>query len=256
MVNKYTKLIKKILPHIIIALQLGLKYPPLVKSDVMRKEKPMRITLLGAPGCGKGTQAKKLVEKYSIPQISTGDLLRAAISAGTPLGQQAKAVIDAGQLVSDDIALGMIKERLKQDDTINGFILDGFPRNLAQAKALDALLEELQWPLRAAVAILVDNEVIVQRVIGRRSCKACGQVYNIFSSPPKVNDVCDKCGGELVQRADDTEETIRKRLEIYETQTTPLLKYYQSQNKLHEVAGEGSIEEIFARVCSALEAKQ
>lgn len=214
----------------------------------------MRIILLGAPGSGKGTQAKMLVEKYNVPQISTGDLLRAAVAAGTPLGQQAKAVMEAGQLVSDELVLGMIKERLGEADAKNGFILDGFPRNQAQAEALDVLLEELKWPLEAAVAIHVDNEALVQRIVGRRSCKDCGQVYNVFTTPPQKEDVCDKCGGELVHRADDNEETIRKRLDVYEEQTAPLMAYYKGQSKLHEIEGVGDISEIFAKVCAVIDA--
>ncbi len=215
----------------------------------------MRIILLGAPGSGKGTQAKMLVEKYHVPQISTGDLLRAAVAANTPLGQQAKAVMDSGQLVSDELVLGIIRERLNEDDAKNGFILDGFPRNQAQAEALDALLNELTWPIDAAIAIHVDNDDLVQRITGRRSCKDCGQVYNIFTTPPKVENVCDKCGGELVHRADDIEETIRKRLGVYVEQTSPLLAYYQQQAKLHEIEGTGEINDIFAKICAVIDTK-
>jgi len=213
----------------------------------------MRIILLGAPGSGKGTQAKMLVEKYDVPQISTGDLLRAAVNAGTSLGKKAKAIIDNGQLVSDDIVLDMIKERLKEDDAKNGFILDGFPRNQAQSEALDVLLDELQWPLEAAIAIHVDKEDIVKRIVGRRSCKDCGQVFNTFTTPPEKEGVCNKCGGELVHRADDTEETIRKRLDVYDEQTAPLIAYYKGQSKLHNVHGDGEIDEIFARVCAVID---
>ncbi|MDH3326976.1 MAG: adenylate kinase [Gammaproteobacteria bacterium] len=212
----------------------------------------MRIILLGAPGSGKGTQAQMLVEKYQIPQISTGDLLRAAVSSGTELGKKAKSVMDAGQLVSDDIVLGMIKERLAENDAKNGFILDGFPRNQTQAIALDELLSELNWPLESAILINVNKEDIVERIVGRRTCADCKQVYNTFTSPPATEDVCDKCGGELTHRADDNEETIRKRLDVYEEQTAPLIEYFTKQNKLHSVEGSGDIKEIFGAVCRIL----
>ncbi len=213
----------------------------------------MRIILLGAPGSGKGTQAKKLVEKYHVPQISTGDLLRAAVAAGTPLGQLAKSIMEAGQLVSDDIVLGMIKERLAEDDARAGFILDGFPRTLVQAQALDELLDELGWPLDGAILIDVDYEKIVRRITGRRTCRNCGQVYNVYTSPPKVEGVCDKCGGPLEQRADDTEETVRKRLQVYGQQTAPLIDYYRRQGKLHRIQGDGDIDEIFSDLCALID---
>jgi len=213
----------------------------------------MRIVLLGAPGSGKGTQGKKLAEKLGIPQISTGDLLRAAVAAETPLGKQAKAVMEAGQLVSDEIVMGLIRERLAEPDTEPGFILDGFPRNLAQAEALDAMLEELDKPLQVALHIDVDFDTLMQRLTGRRTCESCGQMYNIYTSPPKIDGVCDKCGGRLVQRADDNEETIRKRLEVYRSQTMPLIDYYRQQGKLRTVKGEGTIDDIFTKILSQLE---
>jgi len=213
----------------------------------------MRIILLGAPGSGKGTQAQMLVEKYQIPQISTGDLLRAAVSAGTELGKKAKNVMDAGQLVSDDIVLGMIKERLGETDAKNGFILDGFPRNETQAIALDELLAGLNWPLESAILINVDKEQIVQRIVGRRTCADCKQVYNTFTSPSLKEDVCDKCGGELTHRADDNEETIRKRLDVYDEQTSPLIEYFNKQNKLHSVEGTGDMKNIFTSICQILD---
>ena len=216
----------------------------------------MRIVLLGAPGSGKGTQGKKLAEKYGIPQISTGDLLRAAVAAKTPLGQQARAAMDAGQLVSDDIVLGLIRERLNEPDTANGFILDGFPRNLAQAEALDAMLDEIGRPLQVALLIDVDFDILMKRLTGRRTCESCGQMYNIYTSPPKVDGRCDKCGGKLVQRADDNEETIRKRLKVYEEQTMPLIAYYREQGKLHTIKGEGDIDDIFTRIVTHLETAQ
>ncbi len=213
----------------------------------------MRIVLLGAPGSGKGTQGKKLAEKYGIPQISTGDLLRAAVAANTPLGQRAKAAMEAGQLVSDEIVMGLIRERLGEPDTEPGFILDGFPRNLTQAEALDRMLEELDKPLQVALHIDVDFDTLMQRLTGRRTCESCGQMYNIYTSPPKIDGVCDQCGGRLIQRADDNEETIRKRLEVYRSQTMPLIAYYREQGKLRTVKGDGSIDDIFARILSQLE---
>lgn len=213
----------------------------------------MRIVLIGAPGSGKGTQAKKLVTKYRVPQVSTGDLLRAAVTAQTPLGKQAKAAMDAGQLVSDQIVLDMIAERLAQRDTRNGFFLDGFPRNTAQAIALDSLLNKLSQPLDSAILIDVDFDMLIQRITGRRTCNTCGQMYNIFSSPPRLDGLCDVCGGTLHHRADDNEETISNRLRVYETQTTPIIEYYARQNKLSRIDGNGEIDDIFANLCAAIE---
>ena len=213
----------------------------------------MRIVLLGAPGSGKGTQGKKLAEKYGIPSISTGDLLRAAVAAETPLGKRAKVAMDAGQLVSDDIVVGLIRERLNEPDTARGFILDGFPRNIAQAEALDAMLDEIGRPLQVALHIDVDFEVLMKRLTGRRTCESCGQMYNIHTSPPRVEGRCDSCGGRLVQRADDNEETIGKRLKVYESQTIPLIAYYRRQGKLQTVKGVGDIDDIFLKIVTALE---
>ena len=204
----------------------------------------MRIVLLGAPGSGKGTQAKYLVEKYNVPQISTGDLLRAAVKSGSELGRQAKAAIDTGQFVSDSIVLGMIDERLKDPDTTEGFILDGFPRNLIQAEALQTMLEKLDKPLQAAILIAVDFDVIVERTTGRRTCESCGQLYNVYTSPPKLDGQCDLCGGNLHHRSDDNEETISNRLRTYEAQTTPLIAYYRNKNMLRTVQGVGEVSDI------------
>jgi len=213
----------------------------------------MRLVFLGAPGAGKGTQAKRLVEKYGIPQISTGDLLRAAVAAGTPLGKEAKAYMDRGELVPDSVVLGMVKERLSQDDCKKGFILDGFPRNVAQAEALDKMLAEMNMPLDLALNLDVPFDDLMKRLTGRRTCKSCGQMYNIYYSPPKVEGKCDKCGGELFQRDDDKEETIRKRLEVYKAQTEPLIEYYSKKGILKSVSGTGSIDEIFNNICAILE---
>ncbi|MBK1673361.1 adenylate kinase [Ectothiorhodospira shaposhnikovii] len=213
----------------------------------------MRIVLLGAPGSGKGTQSKLIMERYKVPQISTGDLLRAAVSAGTPLGQQAKAAMDAGQLVTDDIVLGMIRERLAMPDTQQGYILDGFPRNLAQAGALDDLLKELGKPLDVALLIDVDFDNLMQRLTGRQTCGSCGAVFNRHTNPSRKEGVCDVCGGELTHRADDNEETIGKRLKVYEDQTRPLVQYYSERSLLQTVKGEGEIESIYKAVSAVLE---
>lgn len=215
----------------------------------------MRLVFLGAPGAGKGTQAKRLVEKYGIPQISTGDLLRAAVAAGTSLGKEAKAYMDRGELVPDKVVLGMVKERLSQNDCKRGFILDGFPRNVAQAEALDKMLSEMNMPLDLALNLDVPFDDLMKRLTGRRTCKSCGQMYNVYYSPSKVEGKCDKCGGELFQRDDDKEETIRKRLEVYRAQTEPLIDYYSKKGILKSVSGTGSIDEIFNSICAILEKK-
>lgn len=213
----------------------------------------MRIVLLGAPGSGKGTQAKMLVEKFGIVQISTGDLLRAAVAANTELGRQAKEIMEAGQLVPDAIVLEMIREKLAGPEAAKGFILDGFPRNLAQARSLDELLEGQNMPLEAAIHIEVDPEEIVKRITGRRTCGNCGAIYNIYFSPPAHDSVCDKCeAADLRQRADDNEPTVRKRLEVYEQQTAPLVEYYSGKGLLKTVRGTGNISDIFAAIVRAL----
>ncbi len=213
----------------------------------------MRIVLLGAPGSGKGTQAQKLINKYNVPQISTGDLLRAAVASGSELGKKAKEFMDAGQLVTDEMVLGMIEERLAEDDVKNGYILDGFPRNIPQAEALDKLLTKVKQPLDGAVLINIDFDVLLKRITGRRTCKDCKQVYNVYSSPSKQEGVCDKCGGELQHRSDDNEDTISSRLKVYEDQTRPLVDYYQKSEIVRSVEGIGEIDEIFDRVCSAID---
>lgn len=213
----------------------------------------MRIVLLGAPGSGKGTQAKKLAAKYRIPHISTGDLLRAALAAGTPLGQQAKAAMDAGQLVSDEIVLGIIRERLRANDAKKGFILDGFPRNIAQAQSLDGMLRNLDQPLDCAVLMDVDFDVLMQRLTGRRTCESCGATYNIYTNPPRLDDQCDRCGAALRHRADDNEVTIGNRLRVYESQTKPLIDMYRTQGRLETVNGVGDEEAVFKRMLSMLE---
>ena len=212
----------------------------------------MRLVFMGAPGSGKGTQARRLMEAYASPQISTGDLLRAAVAAGTALGKKAKAAMDAGKLVADDIVVGMIKERLAQKDTKFGFILDGFPRSLGQAAALDKMLGEVDQPLNKAILLDVNTDNLVKRLTGRRTCKVCGHLYNVYFSPPKKAGVCDIDGGELLQRADDNEATIKQRLQVYHDQTAPLIDYYKKQNKFVSVNGEGTMDEIFRRIEKAL----
>jgi len=211
-----------------------------------------RVVLLGAPGAGKGTQAKMLIEKYKIPQISTGDILRKAVADGTPLGKEAKVIMDSGGLVSDKIVLGLVEERIKQPDCKAGFILDGFPRNTVQAEALDKILASMGAPLNVALNIDVDMNDLLKRLTGRRTCKKCQQMYNVHFSPPKKQGVCDKCGGELFQRDDDKEETIKKRLDVYQKQTAPLIDYFSKKGIMKTVMGVGSIDEIFKKVTAVL----
>jgi len=207
----------------------------------------MRIVMLGAPGSGKGTQAQRLQKEHGLPQISTGDLLRKAVADKTALGQRAKKAMDAGELVSDDIVLGMIKERLAQPDAKRGFLLDGFPRNTAQADSLDALLGELNLKLDSVVLLDVDFDVLMKRLTGRRTCSKTGAVLNIYFSPPAELEACRKAGGELIQRADDNEETIRNRLQVYERQTAPLIAYYTKRGLLKTIAATGEVDAIYAK---------
>jgi len=213
----------------------------------------MRIVMLGAPGSGKGTQAKLLVEKYKLPQISTGDMLREAVAEGTTLGRQAKASMDVGQLVSDDIVLSIIKERVTRPDARKGFILDGFPRNLQQAEAMDQLLTALGRPLNLALLVAVDVDALIQRLVGRRTCLSCGQMYNVFYAPPHIEGRCDACGGRLRHRGDDNEETIGNRLRVFETHTLPVIEYYKEQGMLRTVQGVGEISDIFKAVTKIME---
>ena len=218
----------------------------------------MRVILLGAPGAGKGTQAQFIKEQFNIPQISTGDMLRAAVKAGTPLGLEAKKVMDAGGLVSDDIILGLVKERISEDDCANGFLFDGFPRTIPQAQALVEQGVDIDF----VVEIDVDDEEIIERLSGRRVHPSSGRVYHVKYNPPKEADKDDETGEELVQRDDDKEETVRKRLELYQSQTRPLVDFYQDLAKKHDakapryvrVAGVGSVDDIRNRVLEALQA--
>ncbi|MSR08513.1 MAG: adenylate kinase [Gammaproteobacteria bacterium] len=212
----------------------------------------MRIVFLGAPGSGKGTQAQRLMAQHGTVQLSTGDLLREAVAAGTPLGLRAKAAMDAGELVSDDIVLGMIRDRLRRDDAAPGFVLDGFPRNLAQARALEVMLAEIGCPLDTAVLIDVDLDNLQKRLTGRRTCSVTGKLLNIHFSPQADLDACLKAGGQLIQRVDDNEETIGNRLKVYRAQTEPVVQYYRQAGLLHEVDGEGAVDEVYARVTATL----
>lgn len=213
----------------------------------------LNLILVGAPGSGKGTQAHRLVEKYSIPQISTGDMLRAAVRDGTELGKEAKKFMDAGNLVPDDVIVGLIEERLKQGDTDKGFILDGFPRTLAQAAALDGMLEKTGTDLHRVVVIEVPDEVIVERITGRRSCKNCGAVYHVKFSPPQKDGICDKCGSDqLYQRSDDTEEKVRVRLDAYADQTAAVIPHYEQKGLVRRVDGNRSPDEVFVGILEVL----
>ena len=212
----------------------------------------MKLILIGAPGSGKGTQAKYLTEKYHIPQISTGDLLRASVAAQTPLGRQAKTIMDAGQLVPNDIVIGMIRERIARPDADQGFVLDGFPRNVAQAETLDNILDKLGKPIDAVLQFDVDAEVLIQRMIGRLTCISCGALFNLFTQPPAIDDKCDECGGTLHHRSDDNEEIIERRLRVFETLTQPLSDYYKHKGILHILEAHGDVTEVTKRVKSAL----
>jgi adenylate kinase len=216
----------------------------------------MRIVLLGAPGSGKGTQSQLLVKAYGVPQISTGDLLREAVASGTELGRRAKAAIDAGTLVDDSIVLGMIRERLDKSDAANGFILDGFPRNLAQAAALAELLSRLGKPLHAVILLNLDLGVLFKRLTGRRICQDCGRVFNVLTAPPGTVPHCEKCGDSprLIQRPDDREEVIGKRLEVYEAQTKPLIQHYRENGLLRVIDADAPQETVFASLQQAIAA--
>jgi adenylate kinase len=212
----------------------------------------MRVVMLGAPGSGKGTQAQRIQKDHGLPQISTGDLLRKAVADKTPLGQKAKKAMDLGELVSDDIVLGMIKERVAQPDAERGFILDGFPRNTTQALSLDALLAELQLSLDRVVLMDVDFEILMKRLTGRRTCSETGAVLNIYFSSPAELEACRQAGGELLQRDDDNEATIRNRLQVYERQTAPLVDYYTKKGLLATVPATGEVGAVYARLKAAL----
>lgn len=212
----------------------------------------MRIVMLGAPGSGKGTQAKRLETACSYPQISTGDLLRQAVANETELGLKAKATMEAGDLVSDDIVLGMIRERIAEGDAANGFILDGYPRNRQQAEDLAGVFAELGLELDVAVLMDVPTEILMQRLTGRRTCSLTGKLLNIYFSPQEELDECIANGGELLQRKDDNEETIANRLEVYERETAPLIEYYAEAGLLKSVSADGPVDEVYSRLVTSL----
>jgi len=214
----------------------------------------MKMILLGPPGCGKGTQAKILIDTFNIPQISTGDILREAIKKKSPLGKEAKTHMDQGALVPDPLVIKIIEERLKQPDCNRGFILDGFPRTVAQAEALDTMLSEMGTKLEYVFSIDVDDDELIRRLTGRRVCRTCGESYHIEFNPPRQEGRCDSCGGELYQRDDDKEVTIRNRLKVYRDQTSPLINFYQRKDVLHSVDGIGSIDEIKERLLTVINA--
>ncbi|MBW4055374.1 MAG: adenylate kinase [Proteobacteria bacterium] len=214
----------------------------------------MNIVLFGPPGSGKGTQAQFIVERYGIPQVSTGDMLRSAVKAKTSLGVMAKAVMDAGGLVSDDIVLGLVKERVLQDDCTSGFILDGFPRTIPQADALISLLDSIDKKIDFVISLDVDNQELIGRLSGRRTCPACGKGFHILFEKPQRDGVCDSCGTILVQRDDDSENTVINRLKVYEDQTSSLKNYFQDLGILFTVSGTGSIRDIQSKINSIIDA--
>lgn len=213
----------------------------------------MQLILMGAPGAGKGTQAAELIKKYQIPQIATGDMFRAAVKEGTELGKKAEACMKSGALVPDEVTVGIVKERLSKDDCKGGFILDGFPRTVAQADSLAKILSELGMKLDRVLNIHVPAENLIERATGRRICKNCGATYHVKFNPSKVEGKCDVCGGELYQRADDNAETMKNRLSVYESSTRPLIEYYQKAGVYTEIDGTQSIDAVTAALMKALE---
>jgi len=213
----------------------------------------MQIVLFGPPGAGKGTQAKFISEKFNVPHISTGDILRENVREGTSLGKKAKEFMDKGALVPDELLIDIIKDRLQKPDTRKGFLLDGFPRTIAQAEALDPILDDINKKLDAVVNVDVSANELIRRLSGRRTCRACGATYHVKSNPPKAEGVCDQCGGELYQRADDTEAAIKHRIEVYQKQTQPLIDYYRKKGLLVHIDGEREIDEVRSDIMKALE---
>lgn len=215
----------------------------------------MRLILLGPPGAGKGTQAANIVDKYHVPHISTGDIFRKNIKEGTALGREAKAFMDRGELVPDTLVIEIVADRLREEDCIAGFLLDGFPRTVAQAEALDKVLEEMNCSLDHVVNIQVDPNLLVARAVGRRICKDCGATYHIEFNPSQENGICDKCSGELYQRSDDNEETVTNRVRVYVEETSPLVSYYTEKGIILNLNGEKAIDEVFEDICNALGSK-
>ncbi len=221
------------------------------KIDYLKGGVEMILVLMGPPGCGKGTQAKKLEAKLGIPQLSTGDMLRIAVKNGTEVGRKAKKYMEEGQLVPDEIIIDVMRERLVQKDCNKGFILDGFPRTVPQGEALNKLLDEVGKKITDVINIDVADQEVIERISGRRQCVKCGATYHIVFSPSK-GDHCDKCDGDVVQRGDDKEETVKERLSVYRKQTAPLISFYRELGLLKEIEGIGDIEEIFSRICSLI----
>jgi adenylate kinase len=211
-----------------------------------------RVVFLGAPGAGKGTQARRLAAGSGVPQIATGDMLREAVAEGTPLGREAKRYMDQGALVPDEVVIGLVDERLSRPDAGPGYVLDGFPRTVAQAEALDALLRRRGQDLDRVVFFEVSREELLRRLTGRRICRRCGTAFHLVSAPPKTEGRCDQCGGELYQREDDAESTVARRLDVYQTQTAPLLDYYGKRGLLVRVAGEGPVDHVAAAIQRAV----
>ncbi len=212
----------------------------------------MRLVLVGPPGAGKGTQAEFIADHFEIPKISTGDIFRGNVSGGTDLGKLAKKYMDAGDLVPDEVTIAMVRDRLAQDDAKVGFLLDGFPRTIAQANELDAILGELGTSLSVVLDLEVDNDEVVRRLSGRRLCKKCGHVWHVEFDPPKVENVCDRCGGELYHRDDDYPDTVRHRLEVYTQQTRPLIEFYDSRRQLVGMDAHGPVEDVTERAIALL----
>ena len=212
----------------------------------------MNIILMGPPGAGKGTQAEKLVEKFAIPHISTGDMFRKAQKDGTELGLKAKSYMEQGKLVPDEVTIGIVRERLAEEDCRKGFLLDGFPRTSEQADALAQIMADLGSQIDAVINIQVDKSLLLDRLTGRRVCKGCGATYHVINNPPKVADICDKCGGELYQRKDDNAETVGSRLDVYEAQTAPLIEYYTKKGLIKNIEGDQEMSKVLADICDAL----
>jgi len=213
----------------------------------------LRLVLLGPPGAGKGTQAVRITKKYHIPHISTGDIFRMNVKEGTPLGKKAKEYMDQGALVPDDLTIALVEDRLEQDDCKNGFLLDGFPRTVYQAERFDQYLEEREMTIDRVINLNVEEKLLLERISGRRLCRSCGATYHAKNFPPKVEGVCDACGGEIYQRADDTAETVSNRIKVYEAQTMPLIAYYEKAGTISHFEGEEDPEQVFLNVVKALE---
>lgn len=221
-------------------------------SDGRERVISLNLVLMGLPGAGKGTQAEKIVEKYQIPHISTGDMFRAAMAKGTELGNKAKSFMDAGALVPDEVTIGIVRERIAEKDCVNGFLLDGFPRTVPQAEVLDEILKDQGRSIEFVVNINVDKEQLMERLTGRRICKSCGSTYHLIFNPPTKENVCNRCGGELYQRADDNEETVLNRLNVNINQSVPLLTFYKEKGRLRNVNGQQDIEKVFEDIAELL----